>query len=62
MNKLPETGYVSAATLAAYFESSVCTVWRWTKSGRLPQPVKLGESTTRWNAAEVHAAIAKLAA
>lgn len=61
-NTLPETGFVSARTLAAALETSTCTIWRWSKSGRLPKPVKLGEGTTRWNAAAVHKALAKLAA
>lgn len=59
---LPESGYVSANTLAKALETSPSTIWRWSKSNRLPKPVKLGEGTTRWNAAEVHKALAKLAA
>lgn len=61
-NTLPEFGYVSANTLAMALETTPSTIWRWTKSGRLPKPVKLGEGTTRWNMAEVHKALAKLAA
>lgn len=61
-NTLPETGFVSARTLAGAFETSPCTIWRWAKSGRLPRPVKLGTGTTRWNVTEVRAALAKLAA
>lgn len=34
------------------------TIWRWTKSGRFPQPFKLGAMTTVWDAAEVDAFIA----
>lgn len=61
-NTLPESGYVSANTLAAALETTPSTIWRWSKSGRLPRPVKLGEGTTRWNLAEVHKTLAKLAA
>lgn len=60
-NTLPETGFVSARTLAAALETSICTIWRWSKSGRLPTPVKLSAGTTRWNVVEVHKALAKLA-
>lgn len=58
--KLPETGYVSANTLATWLETSPSTIWRWSKSGRLPRPVKLGEATTRWDMGEVHKALAAL--
>lgn len=61
-NTSPETVFVSARTLAAALETSTCTIWRWSKSGRLPKPVKLGQGTTRWNMEEVHKALAKLAA
>ena len=61
-NILPESGYASANTLATALETTPSTIWRWSKSGRLPKPVKLGEGTTRWNMAEVHKALAKLAA
>lgn len=61
-NTLPESGYASANTLAKALETTPSTIWRWSKSGRLPKPVKLGEGTTRWNLAEVHKTLAKLAA
>ena len=32
---------------------SPATVWRWTKAGRIPQPRKLGENSTRWDSAEL---------
>ena len=38
------------------------SVWRWAKSGRLPQPRKLGANSTRWDSREVQAAIQKMAA
>lgn len=62
VHNLPETGYVSANTLAAALETTPSTIWRWSKSGRLPRPVKLGEATTRWDMKEVHKALAALSA
>ena len=41
---------------------SPATVWRWAKSGRIPQPRKLGANSTRWDSREVQAAIQKMAA
>lgn len=55
-------GYASANTLAAMLETTPSTIWRWSKSGRLPKPLKLGEGTTRWKVEEVNEALAKLAA
>jgi predicted DNA-binding transcriptional regulator AlpA len=54
--------YASAKTLALALETSETTIWRWTASGRLPQPYRLGAGTTRWKTCEVAAALAKLAA
>lgn len=59
---LPDSAFVSAATLAALFNTSGTTIWRWSNAGRLPRPRRLGGNTTRWNVGEVKAAIAKLAA
>lgn len=61
-NQPPATGYVSANTLAVMLETTPSTIWRWSKNGRLPKPVKLGEGTTRWKIEEVNEALAKLAA
>ena len=37
---------------------SAATLWRWVKAGKFPQPFKLGEKVTVWDAAEVEAFIA----
>ena len=37
---------------------SAATLWRWVKAGNFPQPFKLGEKVTVWDAAEVDAFIA----
>ena len=29
------------------------TVWKWSRSGQLPPPVRLGRRTLRWRAAEI---------
>jgi excisionase family DNA binding protein len=29
------------------------TVWKWSRSGQLPAPVRLGNRTVRWRAAEI---------
>lgn len=40
---------------------SPATIWRWTRERKFPQPFKLGDSVTVWDAAEVEAFIAQRA-
>ena len=40
-------GYSSDRTLAKYFDTSRSTIWLWSKTGRLPKPIKLSEGCTR---------------
>lgn len=53
--ELPKEGFVRVSTLAKILDVGVSTVWRWTASGNLPQPVKLSERLTAWRAEEVRA-------
>lgn len=57
---LPASAQVPARTLASLLDVSEVTIWRWSKSGKLPRPRKLGGNTTRFNVGEVRAAFAKL--
>lgn len=41
-------GYSSDKTLARYYNTTRKTIWCWTKQGKLPQPHKIGNNTTRW--------------
>ena len=43
-----DTLYVSDKVAAARFSVSVATWWRWTRSGRAPQPIRLSPGCTRW--------------
>lgn len=47
---------MSTEQVMAHFEISRATLYRWTKCGRLPEPLKFGRSS-RWLAAEVAARI-----
>ncbi len=47
-DELPNSAYVSLEVVARLFGISNPTVWRWVKSGHLPNPVKLGPNSTRW--------------
>ena len=44
----------SVRTLAKRWGVSRSTVWRWSRDGRLPQPVKIG-NCSRWTADQVQA-------
>lgn len=59
---LPDSAFVQSATLAALFQTSGTTIWRWARDGRLPKPRKLGGNSTRWNVGEVRRAIANMGA
>jgi predicted DNA-binding transcriptional regulator AlpA len=47
-DQLPDTSFVNVKTVAQVLGVSVGSVWRYTKDGVLPAPVKLSANTTRW--------------
>ena len=47
--------WLKATQVAERYGVSVPTVWTWAKDGRLPQPHKLAENTTRWRLSELEA-------
>jgi len=49
----PETLYLSVDQVAKRFFVSKDTIWRWTRNGDFPKPVRLGGSTTRWRLADI---------
>ena len=62
MNDTTLTQQLTDKDIAKALGISRMTVWRWTKAGRIPQPRKIGERTTRWDSREVMEAIHKTAA
>ena len=46
---LPDSGYVRAPVVAGLFGCSENTVWRRSKTGDLPAPVRLSPGVTGWN-------------
>lgn len=53
--------YASDRALAIRYDVAPVTIWRWSRSGRIPPPQRLGPNLSRWNIAEVDAALAKAA-
>lgn len=54
--------YFSDQDLADRYGVSRITPWRWTRAGKFPPPMKLGENITRWARASVEAWEAERAA
>ncbi|MFH1494110.1 MAG: helix-turn-helix domain-containing protein [Pseudomonadota bacterium] len=57
---LPASANVRAETVAALFDVSTNTVWRWAKAGLLPKPSKIGANTTVWNVGQLRASLAAI--
>ena len=50
---MPQAIFMSDTALAARYQVSRATIWRWAQARRLPNPIKLSEGCTRWRLAEV---------
>ncbi|MFL2872760.1 MAG: helix-turn-helix transcriptional regulator [Pseudohongiellaceae bacterium] len=50
------TGYSTDLILSRYFSVPRQRIWVWSREGKLPQPYKIGENTTRWKNDEVRKA------
>lgn len=59
---LPATGFVRLPQILNVIPVGRSSWWAGVKSGKYPQPVKLGQNTTAWKAEDIHALIAKLSA
>lgn len=57
-DSLPDSAHVRLPIVAALNGISAPTVWRWVKTGRLPQPSKLGPNTTGWRVGDLRRALA----
>lgn len=55
---LPDEAIVRVPVVAALYGVSTVTVWRWSKDGQLPAPVKRG-GITGWRVGALRAAMAK---
>lgn len=57
-DELPDAAEVGSAVVCGLFHISPATLWRWTKSGRLPEPRRRGARATRWNVGELRDVLA----
>jgi predicted DNA-binding transcriptional regulator AlpA len=56
-DELSDSGYIRLPTMCGLFDVSVSTIWRWTRTGRLPPAEKIGPRTTAWNVGLVRKAL-----
>lgn len=45
---MAQTIFYTDRSLAARYQVSRQTIWRWVREGHLPKPVKLATGSTRW--------------
>ena len=53
-------GYSSDKTLAKFYDASRSTIWKWSREGKLPKPIKLTSGATRWDNKSVKAFAGRL--
>jgi predicted DNA-binding transcriptional regulator AlpA len=58
-DSLPDSAIVRVPTVMELFGISAPTVWRWTKSGQLPQPVRV-MGVTGWRVSDLRAMLSSL--
>lgn len=46
--------FMSSKDVAAYFNISQSTVWRWVRSDLLPKPINITSHCVRWPASVIH--------
>jgi predicted DNA-binding transcriptional regulator AlpA len=50
---LPATGFVRLPKIKKFIGVCDATIWRWSKTGKFPAPVKLSPTITAWRAEDV---------
>jgi predicted DNA-binding transcriptional regulator AlpA len=55
-DSLPDAAHVRVPVVAALYGVAIMTVYRWSASGRLPAPIKLGPGVTAWNVGQLRRA------
>lgn len=55
MNAVAASIYLSVEQVAARYNVSKDTIWRWRREGEFPKPIRLGGKTSRWRLSEIEA-------
>lgn len=53
MNANHTETYLSVEDVAARYDVSKDTIWRWRREGDFPKPIKLGPRITRWRLSDL---------
>lgn len=57
---LPDSALIDVRTVAAVLGRSTSSIWRDSRSGTLPAPIKTGPACTRWNVGAIRRHLAAL--
>jgi predicted DNA-binding transcriptional regulator AlpA len=60
-SQIPSVGFLRLPQVLAVIPVSRSSWWAGVKTGKYPQPIKLGANTTVWSAEDIHALIKKVA-
>ena len=56
-DQLPNSAHVRVPVVAAVLACSTPTVWRWSKSHRIPPPIRLSPRISAWNVGQLRQAL-----
>ena len=56
----PQHGFLRVSQILQDIPIGKSTWWLWVKTGKAPQPIKLGKNTTVWKASDIEDLITKL--
>lgn len=56
-DSLPDAAHVRVPVVAALYGCSVPTIWRGTKEGRIPAPLRMSARHTAWRVGDLRAAL-----
>lgn len=59
-DKLPDDALVDVKVVAALRGRSVSSTWRDVRAGRIPEPVRVGPMSPRWNVGAIRRHLASL--
>ena len=55
----PDDQFLRDKQVAKRYDTSVPSIWRWAREGRIPKPIKIAPGTSRWSLRELVASEAE---
>lgn len=59
-NMSPDDSLLTARQVSEKLSVTVDSIWKYSKAGWIPKPVRLGSGSTRWKRSEINTHIASL--